>query len=405
MNPTKYNFSLLILLVVTTLFSSYKPAKKFEEEKTMLSMLHNFPVESLDEMIENLSEDEFAQVLMDGHSTNWELTFHDEKTGRLIIKNKHSPDNRVMFVKYSTSFEDKSLVSVQQQNAQVEKTDFWIYNHTLPKDKKWELFQMPLLATTDFLSENILLPEELALNLKPYLSISLEKEIYLYLNSYLYLKEVSNYFHLSAEQFKYNFIKYRFQLTPDLKLKKNITEDYKEILTQEATIIEELDNEGPGITNFDCPHGVSVTASSELTSQGSNNYRPKNILDTDDKTAWSEGVKGSGIGEWIEFTIKENYRIGDSYQIKTGYTKDPTSWVNNNRVKKLKCVVNGKAIGFIILNDSDQYQMFNITPVWFKNKIEFKKGDKIRFVIEEVYKGKKFDDTLISYFVPTGNCG
>lgn len=79
--------------------------------------------------------------------------------------------------------------------------------------------------------------------------------------------------------------------------------------------------------------------------------------------------------------------------------------MNNGRVKKLKCSVNGKAVAYIILQDDMNFQSFTISPAWIKQLPTLEKGDKIRFVIEEVYKGLKYNDTLLSQFVPTGNCG
>lgn len=42
----------------------------------------------------------------------------------------------------------------------------------------------------------------------------------------------------------------------------------------------------------------SITASSTLRSQGTLNYEPKNVHDSNDITAWVEGVPGNGVGEW-----------------------------------------------------------------------------------------------------------
>jgi hypothetical protein len=58
-----------------------------------------------------------------------------------------------------------------------------------------------------------------------------------------------------------------------------------------------------------------------------------------------------------------------------------------------------------MLSNLSAYQSFNISPSWLKDAPEFRKGTKVKFVIEEVYKGSKYNDTVISYFVPVGNCG
>lgn len=162
--------------------------------------------------------------------------------------------------------------------------------------------------------------------------------------------------------------------------------------------------DGPGITNFACPHSVAVTTSSALASQGVNSYSGKNLLIEDLSVAWSEGVPGNGVGEWVEFTITSNFLIGDSYLWVNGYAKSQASWESNHRVKKFKVYHNGKPIAFVSALDVKEYQSFDLNTRWLK-RIDFKKGDVIRFEILEVYKGTKYNDALISYFVPIGNCG
>ena len=71
----------------------------------------------------------------------------------------------------------------------------------------------------------------------------------------------------------------------------------------------------------------------------------------------------------------------------------------------MKVLVDEQVVGYVMLANVIGYQEFNIAPNWLKEPPTFKKGTRIRFVIEEVYKGSKYNDTLISYFVPTGNCG
>jgi len=174
----------------------------------------------------------------------------------------------------------------------------------------------------------------------------------------------------------------------------------QKLITRTAFVVKE-DPDGPGITEFNCANGVYVKTSGEHPSEGNITYSAANVLDKKDETAWS--TSGSGIGQWIEFTLKENFRIGNTYQIRTGYTKSKKLWKENSRVKKLKVVVNSKTVAYIMLNDTDEYQSFLIYPDGMED--EGNPGTKIRFVIDEIYRGDKYDDTLISHFVPTGNCG
>lgn len=145
-------------------------------------------------------------------------------------------------------------------------------------------------------------------------------------------------------------------------------------------------------------------ASSYLKTQGNNSYKPSNIYDNDYRTAWVEGVKGYGIGEWIEYT----FSVEESPETKittifvsNGYVKSNTAWKNNSRVKKLKVYYEGNPIAILNLEDSRSEQTFNLP-----NEIgTSEKNWKLRFEILDVYKGDKYDDTAISAIIFDGTGG
>ncbi|MEJ0057508.1 MAG: hypothetical protein WDN75_18805 [Bacteroidota bacterium] len=122
---------------------------------------------------------------------------------------------------------------------------------------------------------------------------------------------------------------------------------------------------------------MSVSATSQLAPENGNTYEPVLVLDGKDETAWA--VADGGLGKSITFTIRENFLIGNSFQIRTGYTKSKESWQANNRVKKLKAFVNNRLVSHIVLEDTDAYQSFIISPSWMKDSSAGKVGDKIRF--------------------------
>ncbi len=136
---------------------------------------------------------------------------------------------------------------------------------------------------------------------------------------------------------------------------------------------------------------IKITASSRLANQGTNNYNEKNLHDFYANTPWVEGVKGYGIGEWVEYTFKaQNPRI-TTIIILNGYNKSESAWKNNSRVKKLKLYIKGKPVAILNLEDTRCTQFFEIDPVTDANK-EW----TMRFEIVDVYKGDKWDDTAIS---------
>ena len=135
---------------------------------------------------------------------------------------------------------------------------------------------------------------------------------------------------------------------------------------------------------------IKITASSRLANQGTNNYNEKNLHDFYANTPWVEGVKGYGIGEWVEYTFKANNPRITTIVVLNGYNKSESAWKNNSRVKKLKLYIKGKPTAILNLEDTRCTQMFEIAPVTDT------KEWTMRFEIVDVYKGDKWDDTAIS---------
>lgn len=140
------------------------------------------------------------------------------------------------------------------------------------------------------------------------------------------------------------------------------------------------------------------TASSSLNPQGSRTYDPSNAHDLSYSTAWVEGVKGPGIGEWIEYTLPANNpRITDIH-IANGIVRTAKAWNENGRVKRLEVQVNGKTHAFLNLKDECSDQRFEVPTIGYADRdhLEGKPDLVIRFIIREVYPGTKYEDTGIS---------
>ncbi|MFY0608619.1 MAG: hypothetical protein JXR10_18015 [Cyclobacteriaceae bacterium] len=184
---------------------------------------------------------------------------------------------------------------------------------------------------------------------------------------------------------------------------------WEELTKEERDILKNCDEtkesiwrtEGGGCSWY-CGMGPkSVEASSSLSSQGNNTYDPKNAHDFSYNSAWVEGVKGYGIGEYLIYTFTpENPRI-NTIKVVNGYVKSRTAWSNNSRVKKLNMYVNNELFAFLNLQDVRAEQHFSIPPIGNRggstNKRLGPKDDwTIKFEIAEVYKGTKYDDVVIS---------
>jgi hypothetical protein len=295
-------------------------------------------------------------------------------------------------------------VAVQQKNAQAVTTNLY-QSRFKNSETVWDSYGLPSNKFNDFTTDSVLVPKAY-LNKKvvgtPYLDITFsDKGLHYEINGWLFGQEIADEYH-SENGIGNSYLKYQWDWLwngSEFQATKTTLSDYTDVVDMKATIDEPTDD-GPDIAEFDCGHGVSVIASKELSS-ADNRYVASNLLDGKPETAWAAPT--GGIGQSVTFTITEDFVIGDSWHIITGYTKSPALWKANNRVKKMKVFVNGKRIASVTLSDSDRHQSFSITETWMPWK--FRKGDKIKFEVEEIYKGDKYDDTLISYFVPTGNCG
>lgn len=145
----------------------------------------------------------------------------------------------------------------------------------------------------------------------------------------------------------------------------------------------------------------TLSASSALKSFKEITYSAKNIHDLSYKTAWIEGVPGPGIGEYVTFHIPpQNPRITEII-IVNGYVKSDEAWRENSRVKKLKMYLDNKPYAILHLKDTKKEQHFKFEPLGYSDRgdweqLQTKAWWTIRFEIQEVYKGEKYDDTAIT---------
>ncbi len=160
---------------------------------------------------------------------------------------------------------------------------------------------------------------------------------------------------------------------------------------------------------------VDAEATSELKSQGKNDYSPKKAYDGMLNTAWVEGKDDYGIGEKITILLRNDAPLATTVSFYNGYQKTDKSWNNNSRVKKLKMYVNKEPYAILELEDVYNKQIFDLpTKIgqfekttrtkddlfvndneedkYFKSKAVY----EVTFEILEVYPGDKYKDTCIS---------
>lgn len=138
------------------------------------------------------------------------------------------------------------------------------------------------------------------------------------------------------------------------------------------------------------PQFSFITSSSTLAPEGEFSYQAYN-LKTNDDTCWSEGVNGTGIGEYVMFSSNTQQSVS-GISIVNGYAKDNTVYNNNSRVKKLEFEFSDGTTLTKSISDSR-----NLQNISFDKTIN---TTYIKMTIVETYSGESYDDTCISFILP-----
>ena len=143
-----------------------------------------------------------------------------------------------------------------------------------------------------------------------------------------------------------------------------------------------------------------VSASSSLKSQGNTNYLSEYAHDLNYKTAWVEGVKGYGVGEYLLYTFDAYAPRITNIIVVNGYVKSEKAWRENSRVKKLKMYIDDQPYAILNLKDERAANHFTVKPIGIEDRSNlepyYDKTYTIKFEILEVYPGDKYEDTVIS---------
>ena len=130
-----------------------------------------------------------------------------------------------------------------------------------------------------------------------------------------------------------------------------------------------------------------VSASSSLKGYGTE-------LTTDGKleTAWLEGVKGNGIGEWLMYSAEADQTVS-SITIYNGYLKNDKVYINNGRIKKFSLEFSD---GEIITYDVTKTNFSNAKNGYTINFETPKVTSSVKLTILDAFQGAYYTDTGIS---------
>ena len=158
-----------------------------------------------------------------------------------------------------------------------------------------------------------------------------------------------------------------------------------------------------------CGGTYVIEVSSELATVNGIKYGISELNDDDMRTAWVEGAEGYGIGESITFAFAYNAARATNVLLVNGYAKSEATWKNNSRVKQFKIYDDDKLIAVVNLLDTRSVQTFELPYPFPKRPDNYNRSTdnsdktvKLKFVIADVYKGDKYEDTAISEFIFDG---
>jgi hypothetical protein len=126
-------------------------------------------------------------------------------------------------------------------------------------------------------------------------------------------------------------------------------------------------------------------ASSELPPSGDVTYEAANVLDGDDETAWSEGVSGDGVGEWIELELNGAGEVS-RLVIWNGYQKGE-QFEDNARVDRVRIELGDRRF------DADLLDVRGPQAVDLPQTV---RTDRVRLTIMSVHEGRRYADAALS---------
>lgn len=112
-----------------------------------------------------------------------------------------------------------------------------------------------------------------------------------------------------------------------------------------------------------------------------------NLIDSNTKTNWTEGVSGNGEGEYVDFLFQAEQPIA-GFTIWAGNHYNDSYYTKNARPKTITLTFSDGSNENYTLRDKKEEQTFR-----FSQPVE---TESVRLTITSVYAGTKWEDTVIS---------
>lgn len=148
--------------------------------------------------------------------------------------------------------------------------------------------------------------------------------------------------------------------------------------------------------------GLRVVASSTLCERGATTcHAAERLVDGDPRTAWCEGVKGPGPGEWVEVRLGRPRRV-TMVGFIPGYAKSHATWFNNARARAVELQIDDFASRTDIPDDPKTFAP-GVDPPFPVTVFDFTidgarppRLERFRLVVREVHPGRTAADLCLS---------
>jgi hypothetical protein len=121
------------------------------------------------------------------------------------------------------------------------------------------------------------------------------------------------------------------------------------------------------------------------------NYHPLYLVDDDPRTAWVEGAKGNGEGEWVRLPTNDVHATTRvRLRLRNGYHKSKSLFEKNGRARKLtvELLPSGTKKSFELSDSMDWAEMVVDQPEGLLTAIQL--------TVDTVYPGSRYQDLCLS---------
>lgn len=173
-------------------------------------------------------------------------------------------------------------------------------------------------------------------------------------------------------------------------------DEIDEMTDEVQSVAEEAQDEPketPQVIQLDSRYIKSIQASSELK-DSTKTYKVETVLDGNKETCWSEGVAGTGEGEFIDIEFTTPVYISE-IGFLNGYMKNETVYNVNGKIKRAVLDLDGD----IYEAEFDDWQYWEIENEQYSDRFTLDtpvRTQSLSITISDAQKGAKYDDICLT---------